>query len=117
MLEVIAEAPEDHAAVHQVNEMAFGRPNEAALVNALREAGALLVSLVAVESGSISGHVHFSHVSVEPEPSGEFSAFGLTPLAVLGDPAYYRRSGFAPARQGGYAASSLRPTGHLRRGN
>ncbi len=70
--------------------MAVGRPDEAAVVNALREAGALLVSLAAVESGSISGHVLFSPVCVEPEPPGGSSAFGLAPLAVLPD--HQRRS-------------------------
>ena len=128
MVEIRAETLEDRAAVREVNEAAFRRPDEAALVDALRGAGAPLVSLVAVKNGSVAGHVLFSPISIEPEPRGGFSASGLAPLAVLphhqrrgigsrlvrkgisagrrsgydtvfvlGDPAYYRRFGFAPA--------------------
>lgn len=90
MFEVRAETPADRAAIRKVNEAAFGRPDEASLVDALRDAGALLVSLVAEEDGVIAGHVLFSSVSVEPKlveapelaaPRGKF--FGLAPLAVL----------------------------------
>lgn len=128
MAEVRAESPRDSVAVYEVNRAAFGRPDEAVLVDALREAGASLVSMVAVEDGAVVGHILFSPVSVEPEPLDGFRAVGLAPLAVLparqrrgvgsdlvesgieecrrlgydvifvlGDPAYYRRFGFAPA--------------------
>lgn len=90
MVEVRAEAPGDYGAVREVIEVAFGRPDEASLVNALRDAGLPLVSLVAVVDGSVVGHVLFSHVSVEsPTRHRGFSAFGLAPLAVL--PAYGQR--------------------------
>jgi hypothetical protein len=42
-----AEAKADHGAVHEVNASAFGRPEEARLVDALRVAAQPLVSLVA----------------------------------------------------------------------
>lgn len=89
MVEVRAEAPGDRGAVREVIEAAFGRSDEASLVDALSDAGPLIVSLVALEDGSVVGHVLFSPVSVEPEAPGRFSAFGLAPLAVL--PAYQRR--------------------------
>jgi len=81
--EVRAESPRDSAAVYEVNRAAFGRPDEAALVVALREAGAPLVSMVAVEDDAVVGHVLFSPVSVEPESPNGFRAVGLAPLAVL----------------------------------
>lgn len=44
---VRAERSEDHAAIRLVNAAAFGQPDEAVLVDALRAAGVLLLSLVA----------------------------------------------------------------------
>lgn len=95
---------------------------EAAIVDALRDAGALAISLVAEEAGEIIGYVAFSVVTIDGAP-GQW--FGLGPVAVspgrqragvgqalvqfgldhlrgrgahgcvvLGDPHYYRRFGF-----------------------
>lgn len=95
---------------------------EGAIVDALREGGALTVSLVAEQAGDIVGHVAFSPVRVE-NAVGDW--YGLGPLAVrldrrrhgigvqlvenglstirslgaagcvvLGDPSYYSRFGF-----------------------
>ncbi len=50
----------DKAGVRWVNEAAFGRPDEAILVEALRGSGAVVCSLVAEEAGEILGHVLFS---------------------------------------------------------
>ena len=108
---------------------------EAAIVDALRVAGALTVSLVAVEDGAIVGHVALSPVRIDGAAGGWF---GLGPLSVdparqrhgigaglveaalarlraagaagcmlLGEPAYYRRFGFVsdPALRYGDEAS------------
>lgn len=83
MADVRAESPRDNAAVCQVNRAAFVRPDEAALVDALREAGVSLVSMVAVGDGAVVGHVLFSPVSVESESPNGLRAVGLAPLAVL----------------------------------
>ena len=122
------EGPMDRAAVRAVIEAAFARPDEADLVDRLREDGDREVSLVAVEGGEIVGHVLFSKMSAP------FRALGLAPVAVaparqrsgigsrliragleraraagwqgvfvLGDPAYYRRFGFDPALAAGFA--------------
>lgn len=113
--------------VHDVTAWAFqDAPHtdhtEQFIVKALREAGALSVSLVAEEGGEIVGHVAISPVSVSDGSTGwyglgpvsvlpEFQRGGIgsrlveTALAeleqrgasgcvVLGDPAYYRRFGF-----------------------
>ena len=51
MLTVRAEAPDDVAGIHAVNQAAFGREEEAELVDRLRSRGVLTVSLVAVQPG------------------------------------------------------------------
>jgi putative acetyltransferase len=121
------EDPIDEPAIRSLVTAAFwdaphSEGKEAGIVDALRIGGALTVSLVAEDEGTIVGHVAFSPVAVN---SQELSWFGLGPVAVLaekrrrgigaalveaglkrleelgargcvvlGDPAYYRRFGF-----------------------
>jgi putative acetyltransferase len=113
----------DRAGIRAVHEAAFGGPAEAALVDALREAGDLVLALVAVADGLL-GHAAFPRVLIE---GGGIRAVALAPLAVRpdrhgrgvgtglveaalgrlgaagedlvlvrGHPAYYRRFGFSP---------------------
>ena len=56
MLFIRGERPEDIAAIHEVYELAFGRPAEADLVDALRASRKATLSLVAVEDDRIVGH-------------------------------------------------------------
>jgi putative acetyltransferase len=67
MLVVREEKREDWAGVYGVNEAAFGRPDEAELVERLREGGGIVLSLVGVLDGRIVGHVLFSPVVLEME--------------------------------------------------
>jgi putative acetyltransferase len=126
-IQIRPERPGDDPTIRAVTRAAFedaphSSGTEAAIVEALREAGALAVSLVAV-ADEIVGHVAFSPVTVNGTPCCWFS---LGPLAVrpdrqrlgigrrlvcegleqlrergaagcvvLGDPAYYGRFGFA----------------------
>jgi putative acetyltransferase len=121
------EASADVPAVRLVEERAFGRPEEAALVDALRAHGQMVLSLVAEVDGRVVGHVAFSPVTI-----GSRTGVGLAPLAVLpecqrrgagaelvrrglaecraaghdfavvlGEPAYYARFGFEPAARHG----------------
>ena len=102
--------------------MLYSSGTEATIVDALRDAGVLTLSLVAEKQGRIVGHVAFSPVTINGE-AGRW--FGLGPVSVepaeqrhgigqalireglerlratgaegcvlLGDPAYYRRFGF-----------------------
>ena len=104
--------------------MPYSQQTEAAIVEALRAAGALAVSLVAVEEDEVVGHVAFSPILIDGAPAPGW--FGVGPLSarpdrqrsgvgsalmhaglerikalgargcvVVGDPAYYRRFGFA----------------------
>ena len=56
--------------------MRYSNGNEAAIVDALRQAGALTVSLVA-DDGGIVGHVAFSPVRIDGAPvAGSPKSFG-----------------------------------------
>lgn len=122
------ESPADADAIREVVTAAFGQPDEAALVDALRDAGAAIVSLVAECDDQIVGHILFSPITIEGSNPGVRIA-GLAPVSVapaqqqkgiggqlirtgleecrqlgyaavvlLGHPEYYPRFGFQPAR-------------------
>lgn len=114
----------DRDAVHALNAAAFGQPDEAELVDRLRERATPYLALVAEEAGDLVGHIAFTPVTAD----GATGVVGLAPMAirpdrqrdgvggelvrdglaacaeagaaavvVLGHPAYYPRFGFAPA--------------------
>ena len=87
-MDIRTEKPEDLEAVRNVNIAAFGRENEANLVDRLRGIGSTF-SFVAVESDRIVGHLFFSLVTVEGKCSKNLSVLGLAPVAVL--PNYQRQ--------------------------
>ncbi len=98
VVQIQSERSEDYPAIRQVNTMAFGRPYEGALIDALRDAATPHISLVAVVDGHIVGHIFFSPVSIE-SAHGETVALGLGPMAVL--PEYQRQGiGSQLVRQG-----------------
>ncbi len=72
----------DRPEVWKVNEAAFGRSDEADLVDRLREEGVVLLSLVAEFDGQIVGHILFSRISIETA-QGTVPAVSLAPIAVL----------------------------------
>ncbi len=124
MLKVRPEVATDNRSIFALHAASFPSENEAKLVDLLRSAGRLTVSLVAEVKETIVGHIAFSPVSSQCGSIG----VGLAPLAVdqsyrrqgiadkliraglaacdaagfkwavvLGDPAYYCRFGFRPA--------------------
>jgi putative acetyltransferase len=124
MVQIRGERPGDDAAIREVNERAFGRQQEANIVDALRCNEAILLSLVATLDGQVVGHVVYSAASVAGEVDGaalgpvavlpEFQrqgtgtelietgnsklvAAGCPFIIVLGHPKYYPRFGFKPA--------------------
>ena len=126
-MEIRPEQPSDVAAIRQLTKaafapMAYSSQTEAEIVDALRQANALTISLVAVEDGDVIGHVAFSPVTID---GGDQGWYGLGPVSVwphrqnegigsklirdglsrltdigargcvvLGDPGYYKRFGF-----------------------
>jgi putative acetyltransferase len=82
--EIRHERPEDEPGIRRVNELAFGQPDEAMLVDALRAGNAVMLSLVAVREREIVGHILFSAVTVT-SPQERYFAVGLAPMAVVPD--------------------------------
>ncbi len=130
-MDIRAEQAEDLEAVRQVNIAAFGRDNEANLVDRLRGRASTL-SFVAVQSEQIVGHIFYSPVSIAGQCADNSLVLGLGPIAVLpqyqrqgvgsrllqhsleeatrlgykaivvlGHPEYYPRFGFTPASKKG----------------
>ncbi len=128
MATIRRERPEDIPWIRAVNERAFGQPDEAALVDAVRARGERTISLVAVDNGRLVGHILFTPVTIHA-PDRACEAAGLAPMGVdpdyqgrgfggrlvvqgldrcresgyriavvLGHPTYYPRFGFVPAR-------------------
>ena len=120
------ETAQDITQIQEVNCAAFGTDSEANLVDALRESGTPIISLVAEENGRIIGHILFSPVTLSSTPNLKLA--GLAPMAVipsrqkagigselvkagirrskesgydavvvLGHPEYYPKFGFAPS--------------------
>jgi len=114
-----------------VNHRAFGRTEEADLVNKLRQSCTNRISLVAVSNGQIGGHILFTPVTIQAKER-IITGMGLAPMAVLpesqhqgigsqlvkaglqvvkkakypfvivlGHPTYYPRFGFVPASRYG----------------
>lgn len=124
------ERPGDGAAIADAVAAAFGRRDEAGLVDRLRAAGALAVSIVADRAGAVVGHAALSPVTVDglagawlglaplavrPDDRrrgvgaalvaaalDEARAAGIAAAFVLGRPGYYARLGFAEAAPGGW---------------
>jgi putative acetyltransferase len=128
------ENTEDESAVRTVNESAFGRSDEADLVDSLRKEGAVILSLLAELKKQAVGHILFSRMWIDT-PGGSLTAVALAPMAVLpghqnkgiggtlirrgfdrlrnrderivvvlGHPEYYSRFGFSTEKAGGLAS-------------
>jgi putative acetyltransferase len=76
------ETPADVTAIYTVTEAAFETPSEAQLVDRLRAAGALTLSLVADSGAELVGHVGFSPVTVTDEKGTVHEGVCLAPVSV-----------------------------------
>jgi putative acetyltransferase len=81
-ISIRAETPEDRLAVAHVHRLAFGRDDEARLVDQLRDGGWARVSLVAEFDGRVVGHVLFSELAIVGD-ARRVAGLALAPLAVL----------------------------------
>jgi putative acetyltransferase len=83
------EQPQDISEIRQVNIQAFGREQEALVVDKLRKNCNSILSLVAFTDDKVVGHIMFSPAVIEGK-HGKLVGTGLAPLAVL--PEYQRKS-------------------------
>ncbi len=81
-LTIRPEAPDDIVVVHHINERAFGQINEANLVDALRDEGANVLSLVAQKNEAVIGHILFCRIQIKTAQK-PIDAVSLSPVAVL----------------------------------
>jgi putative acetyltransferase len=121
------EAPGDLAEISRITSAAFAgkaysNGTEAAVIDRLRQSGALLLSSVAVHAGEIVGHIAFSRVLIDGQDLGwvalgpvsvrpdrqragvgaalirdgldNIRSLGASGCVLLGDPGYYRRFDF-----------------------
>lgn len=82
------ETPSDAGAIRAVNTAAFNGAQESALVDALRDDGDLVLSLVAAINDVIVGHVAFSRMRIEHDGRTD-PAIALAPVAVR--PEHHRK--------------------------
>ncbi|MBD3670537.1 MAG: N-acetyltransferase [Gammaproteobacteria bacterium] len=75
------ETSDDQESIRGLLQAAFESDAEARLVEALRQSGLELISLVAVEDGLVVGHILFSPVTLDSDESIKIA--GLAPMAVL----------------------------------
>ena len=127
-IDIREERPEEAPALRLLTEAAFrlnphSRGTESAVLDALRAAGALTLSLVAIHEGEPVGHLALSPTTIEGEDRGWFGlgpvsarpdlhgrgiggalireglarlkAQGAKGCVLVGFPDYYRRFGFA----------------------
>ncbi|MCG7938943.1 MAG: N-acetyltransferase [Candidatus Thiodiazotropha lotti] len=80
MIEIRKEQAEDRDAIHQLNTIAFDNGPEAALVDKLRISCKDYLSFVAVEDGSVIGHILFTPANMD---DNSVDGMGLAPMAVL----------------------------------
>jgi putative acetyltransferase len=81
-LQIRDETSADFGGVSEVIRRAFGREDEASLVDRLRAQGYVRRSLIAETDGRIVGHVLFSALDIV-SPTSTVSALALAPVAVL----------------------------------
>ena len=79
IMNVRFQQPDDIENIRHIHLEAFETDVEASLVDALRDSGVELISLVAENRGEIVGHILFSPVSMD----GICRIMGLAPMAVL----------------------------------
>ncbi|MEW8256945.1 MAG: N-acetyltransferase [Candidatus Thiodiazotropha taylori] len=80
MIEIRKEEAKDREAIHQLNSVAFDNGPEAMLVDKLRDTCQDYLSFVAVEAGSVIGHILFTPASMQDSSA---VGMGLAPMAVL----------------------------------
>ena len=134
-INVRPETAADISDIRAVNESAFPTRSEADLVDLCRSRGRIVLSLVALVDGKVVGHILFTPVTLDPPHPGwvgvglgpiavhpDYQRQGVGSrlvtiglelcrsngadfVVLLGDPGYYMRFGFIPAREFGLGST------------
>lgn len=72
----------DYKKIRELNDRAFGSTEESQLIDKLRTAGSVLLSLVAEEQEEIVGHILFSRIQIETAGATAVPVVGLAPMCV-----------------------------------
>jgi putative acetyltransferase len=134
-LDIRKETPADIPGIRLIVEQAFQRTTEADLVDLCRARDKVSLSLVATRAGDVAGHILFTPLSLEPPrdtlhglgigpvavlPECQrtgigsrlmrvglelYRTWGYDFIVLLGDPCYYSRFGFKPARSFGLSSN------------
>jgi putative acetyltransferase len=123
VIEIREEQPADIDAVREVNRQAFDQEQEGRIVDALRDARAVTLALVAISDGAVVGHILFSPLTVGADVGAALGPMAVRPtyqrqgigtqlvaqglerlrergcpfVIVIGHPEFYPRFGFDPA--------------------
>ncbi len=79
------EKPHEYEAIIAVHTLAFGQPNEANLVELLRDSPAFIpeLSIVAVQGNAVVGHILFTIATIKKKDGSSFKVLALAPMAVI----------------------------------
>lgn len=88
-IQIRPEKSSDYPLITQINEQAFGRPNEARLIELIRQSQHYIpeLSFVAEDQGTVVGHILLSWIDLVGEKT--YPVLGLAPLAV--QPAFQKQ--------------------------
>ena len=93
MTSISLERPEQRAEVLALNRLAFNGDEEARIIEALTRDDLNVLSLVAMEAATVTGHILFSRLEVAVDGRA-IEAVSLAPMAVLPD---YQNKGIGSA--------------------
>jgi len=82
MITIRPENKEDLSTIKNVNDEAFGQPEEGNVINEIRKSDSQILSLVAEIEGSIVGHIFYSEAKIDCN-NVSIKGMGLAPMAVL----------------------------------
>lgn len=82
MIIIREESKNDLIAIKQINDKAFGQPEEGKVIDKLRESDSQVLSLVAEIDNNIVGHIFYS-TAVLKGNNERIAGMGLAPMAVL----------------------------------
>ena len=81
MIKIREERAEDFKVISEINDNAFGQPEEGRIVDKIRKACEEIISLVAVEGEKVVGHIFFSPAEINHKGK-TIKGMGLAPMAV-----------------------------------